>query len=58
MPHGQDMSLSPQERALERERVAAQRDREEGVAREHEPEIIPANAAEREGAAARRRQEN
>lgn len=58
VPHGQDMSLSPQERALERERVAAQRDREGGVSREHEPEIIPRRAAEHEGEVARRSKEN
>lgn len=52
----QDMSMSKEERALERERVAAARDREEGVSREHEPEPIPENAARREGAAARRRE--
>jgi Inorganic Pyrophosphatase/RadC-like JAB domain len=49
-----DMDLSPEERALERERVAAQRDAEEGVSREHEPEPIPKRAAESEGEAARR----
>lgn len=50
----QDMSLSPADRAAERERVAAQRDREDGTNREFVPEPIPANAAEREGAAANR----
>lgn len=49
-----DMSLSPEQRALERERVAAARDREEGVTQEPTPESIPANAAAREGAAAQR----
>lgn len=49
-----DMSLTPEQRALERERVAAARDREEGVTQEPTPEPIPANAAAREGAAARR----
>lgn len=52
----QDMSLTKEDRALERERVAAARDREDGVSREHEPEPIPANAARREGAAARRQE--
>lgn len=58
---GQDrpnMNMSPQERALERERVAAQRDREEGVSHDVVPEAIPANAAEREGATARRRKDD
>lgn len=50
-----NMSMSPEERALERERIAAIRDKEEGVSNEHTPEHIPANAAEREGAAMRRR---
>jgi hypothetical protein len=53
----QDMNLSKEERALERERVAAQRDREEGISREHEPEPIPRRAAEHEGVVARRMQE-
>lgn len=50
----QDMSLTPEQRALERERVAAERDRAEGVNRKFQPEPVPANAAEREGAAAKR----
>jgi hypothetical protein len=49
-----DMSLSPEERALERERVAAARAREEGHAREHEPEPVPRRAAEHEGEVGRR----
>jgi hypothetical protein len=49
-----DMTKSPEERALERERNAALRDREEGVQRTPETEIIPRNAAEREGETARR----
>lgn len=53
-----NMSLSKEERALERERVAALRDKEEGVEREFTPEPIPRNAAEREGATARRRKED
>ena len=52
-----DMTMTKEERALERERIAAQRDREENVSHEHEPEIVPKGAAEREGAAARRRAE-
>ncbi len=51
----QKMTLSSEQRALERERVAAMRDREEGAKGVFTPEPIPANAAEREGAAARRR---
>lgn len=50
----QDMSLSADQRALERERVAAQRQREDGIIPEHVPEIIPPNAAKAEGEAARR----
>lgn len=53
-----NMSMSPEERALERERVAAQRDSEEGVRHEPTPEPVPAGAAEREGAAARRRKDD
>lgn len=53
-----DMNLSKEERAIERERVAAARDREEGNRREFEPEPVPRNAAEREGAAARRRKDD
>lgn len=49
-----DMSKTKEERAAERERVAAQRDAEDGKTREVEPEPIPKNAAEREGEAARR----
>lgn len=59
---GQDrmnMNLSPEDRALERERVASARDREEGSSgRQVEPEPIPASAAEREGATARRRKDD
>jgi hypothetical protein len=54
----QDMSLTPEQRALERERVASQRDREEGFGKVFTPEPIPANAAEREGATARRMKED
>lgn len=50
----QDMSQSAEARALERERVAAQRQREDGIIPEHEPEIIPPRAARAEGEAARR----
>lgn len=50
----QDMSLSKEERAAERARVAAERAKEEGGTGELEPEPIPANAARREGAAAQR----
>jgi hypothetical protein len=53
----QDMTLSKEERALERERVAAQRQREDGITPEHEPEPIPRRAAEHEGVVARRMQE-
>lgn len=49
-----DMSMTPEQRALERERVAAARAREEGITPEPEPEPVPANAAAREGEAARR----
>jgi hypothetical protein len=50
----QDMSLSKEARALERERVAALRDREEGISSQFEPEHIPLRAAEHEGTVARR----
>jgi hypothetical protein len=50
----QNMNLSKEERALERERIAAIRSREAGFSREVEPEPIPANAARVEGEAARR----
>ncbi len=50
----QNMNLSPEERAAERERVAALRDREEGVGQEVVPEPIPKRAAETEGEAVRR----
>lgn len=50
----QSMDLSKEERALERERIAAQRDAEEGVRREPEPEPVPRRAAEHEGEVARR----
>lgn len=53
----QNMSLSKEERAAERERVAALRDREEGVARGVQPEPIPRRAAEHEGEVARRMKE-
>lgn len=53
-----DMSLPPEQRALERERVAAKRDREEGVRREHEPEPVPKRAAEHEGTIAKRMAED
>ncbi len=49
-----DMSLSPAERALERERQAALRDREEGQTQQFIPEMIPLNAATREGETAKR----
>lgn len=49
-----DMSLTADQRALERERVAAQRQREDGILPDHVPEIIPRRAAETEGEAARR----
>jgi hypothetical protein len=52
-----DMSLSKEERALERERVAALRDKAEGIQREPEPETIPRRAAEHEGVIARRKAE-
>lgn len=50
----QNMNLSAADRAAERERVAALRDREEGVSQEIVPEPIPRRAAESEGEAARR----
>lgn len=50
-----NMNLSKEERAAERERVAALRDKEAGGGREFEPEPIPARAAEHEGVVARRR---
>lgn len=50
-----NMNMSKEERALERERVAAARDREEGSSgRQVEPEPIPPRAAEHEGTVARR----
>jgi len=50
----QDMTLSPEQRAAERERVANQRDADEGTLKPFVPEIIPKRAAEHEGEAARR----
>jgi hypothetical protein len=50
----QDMTLSPESRAAERERVANQRDAEEGNLKPFIPEIIPKRAAEHEGEATRR----
>lgn len=50
----QDMAKTSAERAAERERVAALRDREEGVVPKFEPEPIPEQAARSEGEAARR----
>lgn len=50
----QNMNLSPEERAAERERIAAKRDAEEGVRQEVVPEPIPRRAAETEGEAVRR----
>lgn len=49
-----DMSMTPEQRAFERERIAAARDREEGVAQDVVPEPISRRAAETEGEAARR----
>lgn len=49
-----DMTKSPEERAAERERIAALRDREEGKTPEFTPEPIPKRAALAEGEAARR----
>jgi hypothetical protein len=57
-PERTNMALSKEERALERERVAARRAREEGFEREHEPEPVPRRAAEHEGEVARRRAED
>lgn len=52
------MDLSKEERAAERERVAALRDKEEGAGREFTPEPIPRRAAEHEGTVARRMTES
>jgi hypothetical protein len=50
-----DMTKSKEERALERERVAAKRARDEGQEPEFTPEPVPRRAAEHEGEVARRR---
>jgi hypothetical protein len=50
-----DMTKTKEERALERERVAAVRAREEGIERTHEPEPVPPRAAEHEGEISRRK---
>lgn len=50
----QDMSLSKEERARERERVADLRARDEGIEPEFEPEPVPRRTAEHEGEVARR----
>jgi hypothetical protein len=49
-----NMSLTKEQRAAERERVAALRDRGEGVKSKFTPEPVPKRAAEHEGEVARR----
>src|ERR1700676_4454767 len=49
-----NMTMTPEERAAHRESIARRRDAEEGMVHKFQPEVIPKNAAIREGEAAKR----